>query len=510
MTDFAVDMRQITKKFPLVLANDNVDFTVQQGEIHALVGENGAGKSTLVNILYGLLRPDRGTIRINGKAVRLSDPGDAINLGIGMVHQHFMLIPPFTVAENVVLGQEPSIGGIVDISRANEIVRELSTQYGLKVDPTSKVETLSVGIEQRIEIIKVLYRGAEILILDEPTAVLTPQEVDELFEIMRSLKDQGKTIIFITHKLQEVMAISDMVTVMRRGKVVGTVAIRDTSRQEIATMMVGRQVLFRIQRTPAEPGETVLSLKDVNALDNKNLPALCDISFEIREGEILGIAGVEGNGQSELVEVLTGLRRAQTGKVELNGQVITNHTPRAIRERGTCHIPEDRHRRGLVLDFSVAQNMVLGIHYRSPYIRNLLLDVINFGPIREKAQRLLQEFDIRPPDQENPAGNLSGGNQQKVIVARELDQDPKLLIAAQPTRGIDVGSIEFIHQRLLQARDDRKAVLLISADLEEILSLSDRIAVMYEGQIVGVLDPAEATEARLGLMMTGGVGSSNS
>ncbi len=504
MTDYAVDMRQITKKFPLVLANDNVDFTVQQGEIHALVGENGAGKSTLVNILYGLLRPDRGTIRINGQAVRLSDPGDAINLGIGMVHQHFMLIPPFTVAENVVLGQEPSSGGVVDIRRANRIVRELSEQYGLKVDPTARVESLSVGIEQRIEIIKVLYRGAEILILDEPTAVLTPQEVDELFDIMRSLKDQGKTIIFISHKLQEVMAISDAVTVMRRGKVVGTVAIQDTSRQEIATMMVGRQVLFRIQRTPAEPGETVLSVKDVNALDNKNLPALRDISFDIREGEILGIAGVEGNGQSELVEVLTGLRRAQTGKVELNGQVITNYTPRAIRERGTCHIPEDRHRRGLVLDFSVAQNMVLGIHYRSPYIRNMLLDVINFGPIREKAQRLLREFDIRPPDQQNPAGNLSGGNQQKVIVARELDQDPKLLIAAQPTRGIDVGSIEFIHQRLLQARDDRKAVLLISADLEEILSLSDRIAVMYEGQIAGVLDPAEATEARLGLMMTGG------
>ncbi len=510
MADYAVDMRQITKKFPLVLANDNVDFTVQQGEIHALVGENGAGKSTLVNILYGLLRPDRGTIRINGQAVRLSDPGDAINLGIGMVHQHFMLIPLFTVAENVVLGQEPSSGGVVDIRQANRIVRELSEQYGLKVDPTARVESLSVGIEQRIEIIKVLYRGAEILILDEPTAVLTPQEVDELFDIMRSLKDQGKTIIFISHKLQEVMAISDAVTVMRRGKVVGTVAIQDTSRQEIATMMVGRQVLFRIQRTPAEPGETVLSVKDVNALDNKNLPALRDISFDIREGEILGIAGVEGNGQSELVEVLTGLRRAQTGKVELNGQVITNYTPRAIRERGTCHIPEDRHRRGLVLDFSVAQNMVLGIHYCSPYIRKMLLDVINFGPIREKAQRLLREFDIRPPDQQNPAGNLSGGNQQKVIVARELDQNPKLLIAAQPTRGIDVGSIEFIHQRLLQARDDRKAVLLISADLEEILSLSDRIAVMYEGQIAGVLDPAEATEARLGLMMTGGVGSLNS
>jgi simple sugar transport system ATP-binding protein len=422
-----------------------------------------------------------------------------------MVHQHFMLIPPFTVAENVILGQEPSVAGIVDKSRANKIVQELSEQYGLKVDPTAKVETLSVGIEQRIEIIKVLYRGAEILILDEPTAVLTPQEVNELFEIMRSLKDQGKTIIFITHKLQEVMEISDAVTVMRRGKVVGTVSVENTTRHEIAEMMVGRQVLFRVQRTQADPGEIVLTVKNLCALNNKNLPALRDISFNVREGEILGIAGVEGNGQSELVDVLTGLRQAQSGQVELNGQVITNFTPRMIRERGACHIPEDRQRRGLILDFSVSQNMVLGIHYRSPYIRNMLMDVINFGPIRQKAQRLLQEFDIRPPDQNNPAGNLSGGNQQKVIVAREFDQNPQLLIAAQPTRGIDVGSIEFIHQRLLKARDDGKAVLLVSADLEEILSLSDRIAVMYEGQIAGILEPADATEARIGMMMTGGV-----
>jgi simple sugar transport system ATP-binding protein len=497
-------MHHISKKFPLVVANDDVTFSVQQGEIHALVGENGAGKSTLMNILYGLLRSDSGTMSVNGETVHFSGPGDAIAHGIGMVHQHFMLIPPLTVAENVVLGQEPSKKGFVDIARADKTVQALSDQYGLKVDPSAKVETLSVGIEQRIEIIKVLYRGAEILILDEPTAVLIPQEVDELFEILRSLKDQGKTIIFITHKLQEVMAVSDAVTVMRRGKVVGTVRTEDTSRQEIATMMVGRQVLFRVERTQAEPGEVVLTVKDLNALDNKDLPALRGISFNVREGEILGIAGVEGNGQTELVEVLTGLRKAQSGAVELNGQVITNYSPRLIRERGTGHIPEDRQRRGLVLDFTVAQNMVLGIHYRRPFVRRLGLDVINFGPIREKAQRLLQEFDIRPPDQENLAGNLSGGNQQKVIVAREFDQNPKLLIAAQPTRGIDVGSIEFIHQRLLQARNQGKAVLLISADLEEILSISDRIAVMYEGQIVGILNPEEATEARLGLMMTGG------
>jgi simple sugar transport system ATP-binding protein len=504
VTEYAVEMHHISKQFPLVLANDDVTFTVQQGEIHALVGENGAGKSTLMNILYGLLRSDSGTMSENGKTVQFSGPGDAIAHGIGMVHQHFMLTPPLTVAENVVLGQEPSQKGFVDIARANQIVQELSDQYGLKVDPAAKVETLSVGIEQRIEIIKVLYRGAEILILDEPTAVLIPQEVDELFEILRSLKDQGKTIIFITHKLQEVMAVSDAVTVMRRGKVVGTVRTEHTTRQEIATMMVGRQVLFRVERTQAEPGEVVLTVKDLNAIDNKELPALRGISFNVREGEILGIAGVEGNGQTELVEVLTGLRKAQSGAVELNGQVITNYSPRLIRERGTGHIPEDRQRRGLVLDFTVAQNMVLGIHYRQPFVRHLGLDVINFGPIRAKAQRLLKEFDIRPPDQENLAGNLSGGNQQKVIVAREFDQNPKLLVAAQPTRGIDVGSIEFIHQRLLQARNQGKAVLLISADLEEILSISDRIAVMYEGQIVGILDPEEATEARLGLMMTGG------
>lgn len=504
MAEYAVEMHNISKHFPLVMANDDVTFTVQQSEIHALVGENGAGKSTLMNILYGLLHADSGTVAVSGKQVRFAGPGDAIARGIGMVHQHFMLIPPLTVAENVVLGQEPSKKGLVDMARANQIVQDLSDQYGLKVDPAAKVETLSVGIEQRIEIIKVLYRGAEILILDEPTAVLTPQEVDELFEILRALKDQGKTIIFITHKLQEVMAVSDTVTVMRRGKVVGTISTQDTTRQEIATMMVGRQVLFRVERTPAESGEVVLTVKDLNALDNKDLPALRDISFSVREGEIFGIAGVEGNGQSELVEVLTGLRKAKSGQVELNGQVITNCSPRLIRENGIGHIPEDRHRRGLVLDFNVAQNMVLGIHYRKPFVRHLLLDVINFGPIKEKAERLLKEFDIRPPDQENLAGNLSGGNQQKVIVAREFDQNPKLLIAAQPTRGIDVGSIEFIHQRLLQARDKGKAVLLISADLEEILSISDRIAVIYEGRIVGTLDPTEATEERLGLMMTGG------
>jgi simple sugar transport system ATP-binding protein len=500
----AVEMRNINKYFPLVVANDDVTFLVQKGEIHALVGENGAGKSTLVNILYGLLHPDSGTVAVNGQPAQFAGPGDAIDHGIGMVHQHFMLVPPLTVAENVILGREPSKHGFVDIAQANDTVRNLSEKYGLKVDPKAKVETLSVGIEQRIEIIKVLYRGAEILILDEPTAVLVPQEVEELFEILRSLKNQGKTIIFITHKLQEVMAISDRVTVMRRGKVVDTVATDETSRQEIATMMVGRQVLFRVERKDAQPGEEVLRIEDLHALDNKQLPALRGISFTVREGEILGIAGVEGNGQTELVEVLTGLRKAEKGMVKLDGSVVTNFNVRSVKEKGVGHIPEDRHRRGLILDYTVAQNTVLGIHYRIPYVKRRGLDVINFTPIKEKAERLIQEFDIRPPDQKNLAGNLSGGNQQKVIVAREFDQNPKCLVAAQPTRGIDVGSIEFIHERLLQARDAGKAVLLISADLEEILSISDRIAVIYEGKIVGIMEPAEATESSLGLMMTGG------
>ena len=502
--EYAVEMRNITKLFPLVLANDKVTFLVKKGEIHALVGENGAGKSTLVNILYGLFRPDTGSIRVNGEDVQFTGPSDAIDHGIGMVHQHFMLVPPLTVAENVILGKEPSRRGFVAIKEANRIVRGLSEQYGLKVDPTAKVETLSVGIEQRIEIIKVLYRGAEVLILDEPTAVLTPQEVQEFFEILRSLKAQSKTIIFITHKLQEVMDISDMVTVMRQGRVVGSVATKETSRSDIATMMVGRTVLFRVERADAHPGEEVLRVQDLHALDNKRLPALRGVTFSVREGEILGVAGVEGNGQTELVEVLTGLRKAEKGGVKIHGTVITNFTPKLVKEQGIGHIPEDRRRRGLVLDYTVAQNMVLGIHYRSPYVKRRGFDVINFAPIREKAERLIQEFDVRPADRENPAGNLSGGNQQKVIVAREFDQDPALLIAAQPTRGIDVGSIEFIHQRLIQARDAGKAVLMVSADLEEILSISDRIAVMYEGKIVGILSPEEANEERLGLMMTGG------
>ncbi len=504
MAEYAVEIRNITKAFPQVKANDQVDFLVERGEIHALVGENGAGKTTLVNILYGLLKPDSGTVAVNNRRLLFSGPGEAIAQGIGMVHQHFMLIPTFTVTENVILGQEPSRLGFVARGEAERIVGELSAQYGLEVDPSARVETLSVGLQQRIEIIKVLFRGARILILDEPTAVLAPQEVEEFFRILRSLKSQGKTIIFITHKLREVMAVSDRVTVMRRGRVVGSVVTGESSTDEIATLMVGRRVLFRVERRPAHPGRAVLEVSGLEARDNKNLPALRRVSLAVREGEILGVAGVEGNGQSELVEVLTGLRRATAGRIVLDKVDITNSSPRNIRESGSGHIPEDRHRRGLVLEYSLALNTVLGVHYRRPFIKRFIFQVMNLLPIKAKAARLIRELDIRPPDPDNQAGNLSGGNQQKLVVARELDQDPKLLIAAQPTRGVDVGSIELIHKRLIQARDAGKAVLLVSADLEEILSLADRIAVMYEGRIVGVLEPEEASEEKLGLMMTGG------
>jgi simple sugar transport system ATP-binding protein len=503
VTDYAVEIRNVTKTFPLVTANDDVTLLVKKGEIHALVGENGAGKSTLMNILYGLLQPDSGSLAIGGRQVCFAGPGDAIKAGIGMVHQHFMLIPPLTVAENVVLGQEPSRRGMIDMPAAIKTVQELSDQYGLKVDPTAKVETLSVGIEQRIEIIKVLYRGADVLILDEPTAVLAPQEVEEFFEILRSLKAQGKTIIFITHKLHEVMAISDQVTVMRHGKMVGAVETATTSKAEIATLMVGRQVLLQVDRGSAQPGEPVLQVEGLEALDNKALPALKGVDLTVRAGEILGVAGVEGNGQSELVEVLAGLRPAQKGRVNVAGRRIGGLSPRQVRAAGVGHIPEDRHRRGLVLEYTVADNTILGIHYRVPYVKSRGVDILDPSAITAKAERLVAEFDIRPTDPQNPAGNLSGGNQQKVVVAREMDQQPKLLIAAQPTRGVDVGSIEFIHKRLIQARDAGMAVLVISADLEEVLSLSDRIAVIYEGEIVGEMSPETATEERLGLLMTG-------
>ncbi len=503
MPEITLEMKDITKRFPLVVANDKVNFAVYKGEIHALVGENGAGKTTLMSILYGLYQADSGQIFIKGKKVNIANPNVAINLKIGMVHQHFMLVPPLSVTENIILGMEPIKNNIfIDLERATNKVKEISESIGFKIDPYAKIENISVGIQQRVEIIKILYRGAEILIMDEPTAVLTPQEVEELFEILRSLIKQGKTIIFITHKLNEVQAVSDRITVMRQGKVVGVKNTKDTNQEEIASMMVGRKVLLEVDKKEHNFGKTVLKVDKLNALNNKKLPALKEISFEVREGEILGFAGVEGNGQTELVEVISGLRLAAGGKIKLYDKDITNYSPRDIREQKIAHIPEDRRQRGFISNYSVAENLILGSNYRPPFNEGLTL---NFSAINNHADKLIKDFDIRPSDRDNLLKSLSGGNQQKVIVARELFGEPRLLIAAQPTRGLDVGSTEFVHKQILNERDKGKAILLVSADLEEILSLSDLIAVIYEGEIVAILDPKKTNEKELGLLMTGSV-----
>lgn len=497
-----VEMRTITVRFPGVIANDNVNLDVYPGEILALLGENGAGKTTLMNVLYGLYKPDEGEIRIHGQPVSIANPNDAIKLGIGMVHQHFMLIAPFTVAENIVLGVEPvNVGGKLDMDKAIHDVEELSKQYGLVVDPHARIETISVGMQQRVEILKALYRGAEVLILDEPTAVLTPQEVDELAVIMRSLVRQGKSIIFITHKLREVIAISDRVTVLRRGKCVGTGETKNTTQEELAQMMVGRKVVLSVDKEPVKTGDTVLSVQNLHARGSRNLPALKGVSFDVKAGEIVGIAGIEGNGQSELVETLTGLRKATSGHIYVNGTNLANSNPRALIEEGVAHIPEDRQNRGLILDFTVAENFILRNYYKPPFAQGINLD---YRKVHAHARELIEEFDVRTPSENVPVRSLSGGNQQKVVVARELSGEPQLLIASQPTRGLDVGAIEFVHRRLLAQRDQGKAILLISLELEEVMSLSDRILVIYEGQIVGEMTPDEATEGELGLLMAGG------
>jgi simple sugar transport system ATP-binding protein len=501
-SNLAVDMRAITKLFPGVLANDHVDFSVRAGEIHALVGENGAGKSTLMNTLYGLIHPDSGEIYINGKLVHIAGPRDAIALGIGMVHQHFMLIPVFSVGENIMLGREPVASyGFYDRARARRLINDLAKQYGLALDPDARMGDLPVGLQQRAEIVKVLYRGADILILDEPTGVLTPQESKELFRVLRDLVKAGKTIIFISHKLNEVLEISDRITVMRRGKVVGHLVTKETNEEEIATMMVGRAVLLRVDKKPAKPGAVVMRVENVTANSDQGVPALRGISFELRAGEILGIAGVEGNGQSELMEVLAGTRRATGGRVVLGEREITTYDARTERDAGVAFIPEDRRGAGLVLTFSIAENTILG-RERSPRFswRELVLKLV---AIREWARRLVREFDVRTPSIDVAVRNLSGGNQQKVIVAREIGSEPKVLLAAQPTRGVDIGAIEFIHRRIVQERDGGTAVLLVSAELDEVRSLSDRIAVMYEGRIVSIESP-DTPEERLGLLMTGG------
>jgi simple sugar transport system ATP-binding protein len=498
----AVQMRGITKRYPRTLANDRVDLDVEDGEIHAIVGENGAGKSTIMKVLYGLVPPDAGEITLWGRKLSGHRPADAIREGVGMVHQHFMLVDTLTVAENVVLGTEPVRRAcFIDTAAARERVRQLSAEYGLSLDPDEYIENLSVGLEQRVEIVKVLYRGARILILDEPTGVLTPQEVRELFVILRALRDAGRTIIFITHKLEEVLELADRITVMRDGRVTGVVSGADTSKEELARMMVGRDVLLRVEKDEAKPGEPVLKVSGLSAAGRKGTPVLSGIDLEVRSGEVLGIAGVQGNGQTELVEVITGLRRASAGSVTVSGIETTNRSPRQVRDLGVAHIPEDRQARGLVLEFTLAENLVLGRHHREPFSRHGLLSL---DAIREHAERLIEEHDLRPSDPDVDAGHLSGGNQQKLIVAREFDGGPALLVASQPTRGVDIGAIEFVHTSLLRMRDHGAAVLLISAELTEIMTLADRIAVMYGGRMVAEFDGGAVSEDELGVAMTGG------
>jgi len=500
----ALEVRNITKRFPGVLANDRVNFDLRKGEIHALLGENGAGKTTLMNIIYGLYTPNEGEFFIsNGEGlqqVQIHSPNDAIQAGIGMVHQHFMLVPVFTVAENIILGQEITRGPSLDIRTARQKITELSEEYGLEIDPDALIEDIPVGVQQRVEIVKALYRNARILVLDEPTAVLTPQEVESLFHIMRQLTERGVSIVFITHKLKEVLAVADRITTMRRGQVVGTTTPAESDEHKLAAMMVGREVILTVDKAPASPGEVVMEVKDLSIVDERHVEVVRKVSFQVRAGEILGIAGVQGNGQTELVESLSGLRERKSGQVLLGGKEIPELSPRLNVEAGQAHIPEDRHKHGLVLAYSIADNEVLCTYYQPPFAKGLQRDQ---KAVMKNAVELIDRFDIRTPSPNLPASNLSGGNQQKVIVARELSRPIKLLIANQPTRGLDVGSIEYIHRQIVDMRDQGIAVLLVSAELDEITSLSDRIAVMYHGQIVATVDPDKITRAELGLLMAG-------
>ncbi|MDD5467237.1 MAG: ABC transporter ATP-binding protein [Anaerolineales bacterium] len=496
-----LELRGITKRFPGVLANDHIDLTLNQGEILALLGENGAGKTTLMNILYGLYTPDEGDILINGEKVEIHSPDDAIELGIGMVHQHFMLIPVFTVTENVMLGVESTKGGIfLDRKSARARIVEISSQHSLQVDPDARVEDLPVGVQQRVEIIKVLYRQANILILDEPTAVLTPQEVVELIKVIRSLVAQGKSIIFISHKLNEVLELADRIMVLRDGRVAGATTPDQATEASLASMMVGREVILTVDKPPAQPGEVVLDVQHLKVLDDRKLVAVKDVSFQVRAGEVLGVAGVQGNGQTELVEALTGLRHVESGKVSILDRDLTNAMPRQILEAGTAHVPEDRQLDGLVLPFSIAENMVLNTYYQPPFAKGVRLQ---HELITSTAEQRVEQFDVRTPSIFIPASSLSGGNQQKVIVAREFSRPIKLLIASQPTRGLDVGSIEYIHNLIIQKRNEGCATLLVSPELDEIMTLSDRIAVMYSGKILAILPAEEATLEGLGLLMAG-------
>jgi ABC-type uncharacterized transport system ATPase subunit len=496
-----LELRGITKEFPGTLANNHVDFDLARGEVHALLGENGAGKSTLMNVLYGLYRPDEGEIRVRGTPVTFHSPRDAIAQGIGMVHQHFMLIPVMTVAENIVLGSEPSEKGIfLDYGAARARVRELAGAFGFGLDPDARVQDITVGQQQRVEIVKALFRRAQILILDEPTAVLTPQEALELFEILRTLTREGMSVIFISHKLNEVLDIADRVTVLRRGKKIETLSTADATEASLARLMVGREVLLRVDKEPHAAGEPLLQVEGLSVRDDRGLPKVRDASFEVRAGEIVGIAGVDGNGQTELIDALAGLRKPEGGRILLAGTEVTGDSVRAHFDDGLGHVPEDRQRRGLVLEFSIAENVALHEYRKPPDSR---FGWLRPGELIKRAKRLISEFDVRGGGPQTEAKALSGGNQQKVILAREIDRDPRVLIAAQPTRGLDVGAIEFIHRRLVEERDEGRGILLVSLELEEILSLSDRILVLFEGEIVGEYPPTTSDE-ELGLAMTGG------
>ncbi|MDH5438360.1 MAG: ABC transporter ATP-binding protein [Candidatus Bathyarchaeota archaeon] len=499
----AIKMNGITKIFPGVVANDKIDFVVEKAEIHGLLGENGAGKTVLMSILYGLYWPDEGQIFVNEQEVKIDSPSKAIKLGIGMVHQHFMLIPSLTVAENIILGKEPTKNKVLlDMNRTLKDVKDFCERYKLEVDLTAPVYTQPVGVQQRVEILKALYRGADILILDEPTSVLTPQEVEELFKAIRALKEQGKTVIFISHKLREVLAICDRITVLRRGKVVGTAKTDETDMDELAKMMVGRKIIFTFKKKQVRTTEVVLKVENLKAIDDRGLPALKGVTFEVCTFEILGIAGVEGNGQTELAEVLTGLRKAIEGKILVDNTDITRAPPGERIRLGISHVPEDRHKRGLIPDFSVMENLILGSHNRPPFTTGRVR--LNFEEATNYAKRLISDFSIKTPSKDTPVQHLSGGTQQRVIVAREFSRKPKLIIVSQPTRGLDVGATEYVRKKLLEMRDQGCAILLISADLDEIWALSDRIVVIYEGQIVAIKDPKKTSEGELGLLMAGG------
>ncbi|SFG13648.1 simple sugar transport system ATP-binding protein [Halopelagius inordinatus] len=498
----AVRLAGITKRFPGVIANDDVDMSVEGGTVHALLGENGAGKTTLMNVLYGLYEPTEGTVYIDGTPRSFDSPRDAIDAGVGMIHQHFMLVDPMTVTENITLGNEPrKWGGLaIDRDRSREEVVELSERYGFDVDPDARIEDISVGAQQRVEILKAIYRGADVLILDEPTAVLTPQEVEELFTVLEELTAQGKTIIFISHKLGEVLEAADEVTVLRDGENVGTVATDETTREELAELMVGREVLMQVDKPAVDPGESVLSVRDLTVEDERGVDVVEDASFEVRSGEVFGIAGVDGNGQSELVEAITGLRSQEAGTVSFEGERIDRWSRRRRISEGMAYIPEDRQERGLVMDFDLVENGILGSQHSEPFATDGRID---WETSRSHAEDIIRKYDVRPPNADADAVSFSGGNQQKFIVGREFERDPSLVVATHPTRGVDIGSTEFIHEQLLELRSEGKAVLLVSSKLEEVQGLSDRLAVMYEGEIMDVVDPEAVTEEELGLLMAG-------